>query len=101
MTGNSSIYSIRNKYVLIENVIKAFYIFLVSESKLASTFPFNQFHAAGFSQYRRDRNQFGGGLLLHINEHIPCNPLNDNPKCQDEGLIIFGLRQKVSKNDSF
>ena len=56
----------RNKLVLVENIIKAFDdIFLISESKLDCTFPLNQFHIAGFKQFRRDRNRFGGGLMLH------------------------------------
>ena len=55
----------RNKFVLVENIIKAFDIFLISESKLDCTFPLNQFHIAGFKQFRRDRNRFGGGLMLH------------------------------------
>ena len=33
--GHLNINSIRNKFVLVENVIKAFDIFLISESKIA------------------------------------------------------------------
>ena len=36
----------RNKFVLVENIIKAFDIFLISESKLDCTFPFNRFYVA-------------------------------------------------------
>ena len=54
----------RNKLVLVQNIIKAFDIFLISESKSDCTFPLNQFHIAGFKQFRRDRNRFGGGLML-------------------------------------
>ena len=69
-----NINSMRNKFVLVENIIKAFDIFLISESKLDCTFPLNQFYIAGFKQFRRDRNQFGGGLMLYINKNIPCRP---------------------------
>ena len=58
----------RKKFVLVENIIKAFDIFLISESKLDCTLLLNQFYIAGFKQFRRDRNQFGGDLMLYINE---------------------------------
>ena len=35
--------NMRNKFVLVENIVKAFNIFLILESKLDCTFPFNQF----------------------------------------------------------
>ena len=66
----------RNKFVLAENVIKTFDVFLISESKLDCTFPLNQFYTAGLKQFRRDQNQFGGGLMLYFNENISCRPLN-------------------------
>ena len=43
----------RNKFVLVvENIIKAFDILLISESKLDCTFPLNQFNIAGFKQFK-------------------------------------------------
>ena len=63
----------RNKFVLVDNIIKAFDIFLISESKLGCIFPFNQLYVAGFKQFRRDRSRCGSGLMLYI------NPLSDNP----------------------
>ena len=41
MIGHLNINSVRNKFVLVENIIKAFDIFLISESKLDCTFPLN------------------------------------------------------------
>ena len=96
--GDLNINSIRNKFVLVENIIKAFDIFLISESKLDCTFPLNQFHIAGFKQFRRDRNRFGGGLMLYINENIPCRPLNEHPKFPDLELIVFELHQSKHKS---
>ena len=52
--GHLNINSMRNKFVLVQNIIKAFHIFLISESKLDCTFTLNQFHNAGFKQIRRD-----------------------------------------------
>ena len=52
--GHLNISSMRNKFVLVEKIIKAFGIFLISESKLDCTFLLNQFHIASFKQFRRD-----------------------------------------------
>ena len=84
-----NINSTKNKFVLIENIIKDFDMFLISESKWDYTFPLNQFYIAGFKQIRRDRNQFGGGLMLCINENIPCKPLNEQLEFPDPQLIVF------------
>ena len=49
-----------------------FDLFLLSESKLNSTFPNNLFKIKGFKIFRCDRNRFGKGLILHVNEQVPC-----------------------------
>ena len=88
-----NINSIRNKFILAENIVKAFDLFLISESKLDSTFPMNQFHIFGFKVFRRDRNRFGGGLILYINKNIPCKPLNDHPTFSNLELIAIEIYQ--------
>ena len=50
IVGHLNINSIRNKFILAESIVKAFDVFLISESKLDSTFPMNQFYI-----FRRDR----------------------------------------------
>ena len=95
--GHLNINSKKNKFVLLENIIKAFDIFLISESKSDYTFPLNQFYIAGFKQIRRDRNRFGGDLMLYINENIPCTTLNEHPKFPDLELIVFELQQSKRK----
>ena len=77
-----------------ESIVKVFNLFLISESKLDSTFPMNQFHIFGFKVFRRDRNQFGGGLMLYINEIIPCRPLNVYPSFSNLELIAIEIHQK-------
>ena len=69
--------SFRNKFVFIEDIIKLFDVFLVSESKLHHTFPINQFRINGYKIFRLERNPFGGGLILYINENIPRKPLQE------------------------
>ena len=66
--GQSNINSIRNKFDTLENIVKAFDIFLISESKLNNTFPINQFAIGGYKVFRRDRNCFAGGLIPYINK---------------------------------
>ena len=48
IVGYLNINSIRNTFIFAENIVKAFDLFLISESKLDSTFPMNQFHIFGF-----------------------------------------------------
>ena len=68
-------------------------MFLLSESKLDSTFPMNQFHIFGFKVFMRDRNRFGSGLILYINENIPYRPLNDHPTFPNLELITIEIHQ--------
>ena len=93
IVGHLNINSIRNKFIFAESIVKAFDLFLVSESKLDSTFPMNQFHIFGFKVFRLDHNRFGGGLILYINENIPCRPLNDHPTFPNLELIAIEIHQ--------
>ena len=65
IVGHLNINSIRNKFIFAESIVKAFDLFLISESKLHSTFPMKQFHILSFKHFRWDRNRFGGGLTLY------------------------------------
>ena len=75
--GHLNINSIRNKFILAESIVKAFDLFLISESKLDSTFPTNQFHIFG----------------KDINENIPRRPLNDHPTFSNLELIAIEIHQ--------
>ena len=57
---------------MLEEIIKdKVDIFLISETKLDSSFPSGQFIIKGYSTpFRLDRNQNGGGLLLYVSEDI-------------------------------
>ena len=97
ITGHLNINSMRNTFVLVENIINTFDIFLISESKLDCTLLLNQFYIARFKQFKRDRKRFGRGLMLHINENIPCRPLNEHPKFPELELTVFELHQSKRK----
>ena len=72
--GNLNINSIPNKFDQLKILIKdKVDILLITETKLDSSFPENQFLIPGFSKpFRKDRNRHGGGLLLYIREDIPA-----------------------------
>ena len=91
--GHLNVNSIRNRFILAESIVKAFDLFLISESKLDSTFSMNQFHIFGLKVFRRDCNPFIGGLILYINENIPCGPLNDHPTFPNLELIAIEIHQ--------
>ena len=61
--GHLNINSIRKKFDTLHNIVKAFHIFLISESKLDNTFPLNQIAIVGYKVFRRERIRFGGGLI--------------------------------------
>ena len=70
---------------------------LISETKLDSFFPSNQFQIDGFTTpYRLDRNQNGGDIMLYIREDIPLKFLTE-VKLDNEIENIFieiNLRSK-------
>ena len=72
-------------------------MFLISESKLDSTFPMKQFHIFGFKVLRQDRNRFGGGLILYINENVRYRPLNDHPTFPNLELIAIEIQPNKSR----
>ena len=52
-------------------------MYLISETKIYSSFPLAQFHLEGYATpYRSDRNANGGGILLYTREDIPSKLLN-------------------------
>ena len=53
----------------------------------------SQLHIFGFKVFGRDRNRFGGGLILYINENILCRPLNDHPTFSNVELIAIEIHQ--------
>ena len=83
IVGHMNINSIRNKFDLIAETIANFDIFLISESKIDSTFHNMLFKINGYKLFRRDRNRFGGrgggggggggGGILYLNREIPVS----------------------------
>ena len=61
---------------MMADITSSFSIFLISESKLNSSFTNSTFNLNGYKIFRRDRDTYGGGLLLYVNQEIPCKVLN-------------------------
>ena len=68
--------------------------FLISETKIDSSFLTAQFHIEEYTTpYRLDRDMHGGGLLLFIREDVPFSLLNSDISI--EGFFIeLNLRKK-------
>ena len=61
--------------------------------------------------FRKDRNKFRGGIMLYLNENVPCKILNagDYLKCfavilrefslRNRKLLCFGLYKPTEQND--
>ena len=67
IVGHRNINSRRNKLELLKPFIyNAFDIFLVSETKIASSFPNSQSRLAGFRVFRHDGDSFGRSLCISM-----------------------------------
>ena len=76
--GQININSIRNKFELLFSLVSNnIDVLLISETKIDNTFPVSQFYVPGYSvQYRLDRTENGGGIILYVKKHIPCRILS-------------------------
>ena len=71
--------------------------FLISKTKLDSSFPSGQFVIKSYSTpLRLDRNQNGGGFLLYVREDIPWKVLKEyTPEKPKENLFVeINLRSR-------
>ena len=84
-----NINSFQNKYDAIKFIIPGnIDIMIILETKLDDSYP--TFFVHGFTMpFRRDRNRFGGGMLIYVREDIPCKLLNNHNLPDDiEGLFV-------------
>ena len=72
-------------------------MFLISESKLDHTFPSNQFRINNYKIFRFDRNRFGAGLILYINENISYKPLQEHVHLPNFEVIAIEFYQNNQK----
>ena len=89
--------SLRNNFVFVEDMIKLFDVFFISESRLGHTYPSNQFRINGYKIFKLDHNRFGGGLILHINEDISCKSLQEHVHLPNFEIIAVEFYQNDQK----
>ena len=53
-----------------------FDIVLIWETKLDFSFSGSKFAIPGYRFFRKDRNQYGGGLIFYVNQDIPHKTIN-------------------------
>ena len=73
-------------------------IMMLSETKLDDSFPTSQFLIEGFQKpFRVDRDRYGGGTLIYINEQIPCKQLNKHNLPEDIEAKFIKLNFRKTK----
>ena len=98
LTGNLNVNALGNKYVSIEELVKSnIDILLLSDSKLDETFPNKQLEIQGYKTFGKDRNKHRGGVMLHVNENIPCRVLDIDSNCNDLKTTLLEFSLKVWK----
>ena len=97
--GHLNINSIPNKFDGIMNMVEGnLDIFLISETKINSSFPDAQFFHEGYSHpHRRDRCLGGGGLLMYVNEDIPSRWLKSHETPDDIEILCVEINLKKQK----
>ena len=97
MLCHLNINSIQNKFEELTETIKSLkaQIVLISETKIDSTYPKDQFSLPGYSSYRNDRKKGGGGILALISTVVPCRRLK--PDCHYLCLEPILLGVKIGK----
>ena len=68
----------------------------LSETKLDDTFPDTQFTTDNYISFRRDRNQFGGGLFVFVKKGLRPNRKQDR---ESELIEILSVEITVKKRN--
>ena len=84
-----NINSLKGKLDALKEVVqKNIDILVITESKLDTSFPSNQFIIDGFSlPYRKDLNTHGGGVVIYVREDLACKELQ-NIQNSGEGIFL-------------
>ena len=91
-----NINSLRNKFdALVEQVSGNVDVLVLSETKIDKSFPEDQFKIPGFcTPFRLDRDRFGGGILVYVQENIPAKLLSSEAKTIEGIFIELNFRKK-------
>lgn len=85
-----NICSQRNKVQDIDNLLTSdkIHILAISETHLDNTFDDATVEIQGYSIYRKDRDNKGGGVAVYIQNHIPVKVREDLMSCDVEMLWL-------------
>lgn len=85
-----NICSLRNKITDITEILMSnqLHILAISETHLDSTFEDSALNIQGYKIVRRDRNGFGGGVALFIQDHLPMRIREDLMPLEVEALWL-------------
>ena len=91
-----NINSLRKKIdALVDQIKGNVDILVISETKLDESFPERQFKIPGFtSPFQRDRNEFGGGIMVFAREDIPSKVISKETLSIEGMFIELNFRKK-------
>ena len=70
-------------------------VLVLSETKIDESFPEGQFKIPGFcTPFRLDRDSFGGGILVYVQENIPAKFLSSEAKIIESIFMELNFRKK-------
>ena len=70
----------------------------MSETKIDSSFPNRQLsEMSSYRSFRRDRNNFGGGLILYVKDDIPCKRLDIHDNSTNSEVLFLEFYDKKRK----
>ena len=67
---------------------------MITETKLGDSFPTMQFNIEGYYTFRLDRNEYGGGILLCVQDDIPSKFISMKNSTIEGFFIELNLRKK-------
>ena len=94
---HSNINLFRNKFVFVDDIVNLPDVLFVSVSKFDHMLQSNQFRINSYKTFSPDPNHFGGGLILHINENIPCKLAQEHVHLPNFEVIAIEFYQSNQK----
>ena len=94
--AHSNINSLRSKFdALVDQIKGNVDILKISETELDKSFPEGQFKIPGFtSPFRRERNEFGGGIMVFVTKDLPSKVISKETSSIEGMFIELNFRKK-------
>ena len=96
--GHININYLYNKFEALKSLFKdKLEVLVVTETKVNESYPTGQFRIEGFvSPFRLDHDNHGGGVIIYVNEVIPCKeiPFHNRPSDIEGILVELNFKRK-------